>query len=267
VTGPGGRSPLHGRALVTGGTSGIGLAFSRALAARGCDLVLVARDAERLASVADQLTRRFGVDVEVISADLSDPAEVDRVAERLREPERPVEILVNNAGYGLHDPIARGDHLAVHTRAVDVMIRAVLVLAGTAGHTMAERGHGVIVNIGSVAGMIAQNNYSAIKAWVNTFSDALALELEGTGVQVLTLVPGWVRTEFHTRAEIRTSKIPDWLWLDADRLVRDALVAVEAGKDRSIPSRRFAVIAFLIRHAPRSLVRWGTAMLRRGATA
>lgn len=265
MTGIEGLSPLQGRALVTGGTSGIGLAFSRALAARGCDLVLVARDAERLASVADQLTRRYGVDVEILSADLSDQGQVEKVAERLRAEERPVEILVNNAGYGLHDPIARGDQLDVHIRAVDVMIRAVLVLAGTAGHTMAERGHGVIINIGSVAGMIAQNNYSAIKAWVNTFSDALSLELEGTGVQVLTLIPGWVRTEFHDRAEIRTSKIPDWLWLDADRLVRDALTAVDAGKDRSIPSTRFAVIAFLIRHAPRPVVRFGTAMLRRGA--
>lgn len=265
MTGIDGLSPLQGRALVTGGTSGIGYAFCRALAARGCDLVLVARDAERLASVADQLTRRYGVDVETMSADLSDQGEVEKVAERLRADERPIEILVNNAGYGLHDPIASGDHLSVHIRAVDVMIRAVLVLAGTAGQTMSERGHGVIINIGSVAGMIAQNNYSAIKAWVNTFSDALSLELEGTGVKVLTLIPGWVRTEFHDRAEITTSKIPDWLWLDAERLVRDALAAVDAGKDRSIPSTRFAIIAFLIRHAPRPVVRLGTAMLRKGA--
>jgi short-subunit dehydrogenase len=264
VTGIEALSPLHGRALVTGGTSGIGYAFSRALAARGCDLVLVARDAERLATVADQLTRRYGVDVEILQADLSDSTQVEKVADRLRAEERPIEVLVNNAGHGLHDPIATGD-LSVHTRAVDIMIRAVLVLAGNAAHVMAERGHGAIINIGSVAGMIAQNNYSAIKAWVNTFSDALALELEGTGVRVLTLIPGWVRTEFHSRAEIRTSKIPDWLWLDADRLVRDALTDLERGRDRSIPSTRFVIIAFLIRHAPRGLVRWGTAMLRKGA--
>lgn len=264
MSGIDGLSPLHGRALVTGGTSGIGYAFSRALAARGCDLVLVARDPERLASVADGLTRRYGVDVEVLQADLSDQGQVEKVAARLRDEERPVEVLVNNAGHGLHDPIATGD-LSVHTRAVDIMIRAVLVLAGNAAHVMAERGHGTIINIGSVAGMIAQNNYSAIKSWVNTFSDALSLELEGTGVRVLTLIPGWVRTEFHDRAEIRTSKIPDWLWLESDRLVRDALNDLERGKDRSIPSTRFAIIAFLIRHAPRGLVRWGTAMLRKGA--
>jgi short-subunit dehydrogenase len=257
-------SPLHGRALVTGGSSGIGYAFAKALAVRGCDLLLVARDGDRLATVAEELTRRYGVDVQTMPADLSDHGDTERVAERLKSADDPIEILVNNAGHGLHDPIAQAD-LTVHTQALDLMVRAVLVLGGTAGYVMKERGHGVIINIGSVAGMIAQNNYSAIKAWVNTFSDALSLELEGTGVRVLTLVPGWVRTEFHGRAEIRTSKIPDWLWLDADRLVTDALDAVDAGKDRSVPSKRFAVVSFLIRHAPRPLVRAGTAKLRGAA--
>lgn len=257
-------SPLHGRALVTGGTAGIGYAFARALAARGCDLLLVARDSDRLATVAEALTRRYGVDVETMQADLSDRDDTERVAQRVESVDDPIEVLVNNAGHGLHDPIAQHD-LTVHLRALDVMVRAVLVLGGRAGATMADRGHGVIINVGSVAGMIAQNNYSAIKAWVNTFSDALSLELRGTGVRVLTLLPGWVRTEFHDRAEIRTSKIPDWLWLDADRLVADALDAVENGKDRAVPSKRFAVVAFLIRHAPRPLVRAGTAKLRKGA--
>lgn len=257
-------SPLYGRALVTGGTAGIGYAFAKALAERGCDLLLVARDADRLAKVAEELTRRYGVDVETMTADLSDNADTERVAARLDSEDSPIEILVNNAGHGLHDPIAQHD-VTAHTQALDLMVRAVLVLASRAGATMSDRGHGVIVNIGSVAGLIAQNNYSAIKAWVNTFSDALALELAGTGVRVLTLLPGWVRTEFHGRAEIRTSSIPDFLWLDADRLVADALAAVDAGKDRSVPSTRFAIIAFLAQRAPRSLVRAATAKLRKGA--
>lgn len=257
-------SPLRGRALVTGGTSGIGLAFARALAARGCDLLLVARDPARLEATAEELHRRFGVDVQTMSADLSDRDDTERVAQRLVSDSDPIEVLVNNAGHGLHDPIAQRD-LTVHLRALDVMVRAVLVLGGRGAAAMAERGHGVIINVGSVAGLIAQNNYSAIKAWVNTFSDALGLELEDTGVRVLTLLPGWVRTEFHDRAEIRTSKIPDWLWLDADRLVGDALDAIDAGKNRSMPSKRFAVLAFLIRIAPRPLVRAATAKLRKGA--
>jgi len=257
-------SVLHGRALVTGGTAGIGYAFAQALAERGCDLLLVARDGERLRSVAEELSRRHGVDVETMIADLSDHGDTDRVATRLDSADDPVEILVNNAGHGLHDAIAQHD-VTAHTRALDLMVRAVLVLASRAGATMSDRGHGVIINVGSVAGLIAQNNYSAIKAWVNTFSDALSLELMGTGVRVLTLLPGWVRTEFHGRAEIRTSSIPDFLWLDADRLVTDALAAVEEGKDRSVPSKRFAIIAFLAQRAPRALVRSATARLRKGA--
>src|SRR5690606_26295308 len=176
-------SPLRGRALVTGGTSGIGLAFARALAARGCDLLLVARDPARLEATAEELHRRFGVDVQTMSADLSDCDDTERVAQRLVSDSDPIEVLVNNAGHGLHDPIAQRD-LTVHLRALDVMVRAVLVLGGRGAAAMAERGHGVIINVGSVAGLIAQNNYSAIKAWVNTFSDALGLELEGTGVRV-----------------------------------------------------------------------------------
>lgn len=257
-------SPLYGRALVTGGTAGIGYAFAKALAERGCDLLLVARDGDRLASVAAELSRRYGVDVETMVADLSDHDDTERVAARLDSADDPIEVLVNNAGHGLHDPIAQHD-VTVHTKALDLMVRAVLVLASRAGATMSDRGHGVIINIGSVAGLIAQNNYSAIKAWVNTFSDALSLELAGTGVRVLTLLPGWVRTEFHGRAEIRTSSIPDFLWLDADRLVADALDAVDAGKDRAVPSKRFAIIAFLAQRAPRTLVRAATAKLRKGA--
>lgn len=257
-------SPLHGRALVTGGTSGIGYAFADALASRGCDLVLVARNAERLVEVAAELSARHGVDVQTLAADLSDREATDRVARRLEDPADPIEVLVNNAGHGLHDPIAQRD-LTVHLEALDLMVRAVLVLGGTAGSVMKERGHGVVVNVGSVAGLITQNNYSAIKAWVNTFSEALSLELQGTGVRVLTLLPGWVRTEFHGRAQIRTSSIPDFLWLDADRLVADALDAVDRGKDRAVPSKRFAVIAFMAQRLPRTIVRAATARLRRGA--
>lgn len=247
-------SPLHGRALVTGGTAGIGLSFARALAARGLDLVLVARDAERLRTTAAELTAAHGVDVEVIAADLSDREQVERVAERLRSTEAPIEVLVNNAGSAMRQRIAQPD-LSEHELALDLMVRTVLVLGGTAAYTMKERGHGVVINVGSVAGLIAMNHYSAIKAWVNTFSEAMALELSGTGVRVMTLVPGWVRTEFHERSGVGTSGIPDQLWLDADRLIADTLDAVDAGKDRLVPSKRFAVLGFLAEHLPRSVLR------------
>ncbi|MFC7404509.1 SDR family NAD(P)-dependent oxidoreductase [Georgenia alba] len=256
-------SLLRGRALVTGGTSGIGLAFARALASRGCDLVLVARDEARLRKTSDQLRWRYGVAVETLVADLSRREDVSAVAERLIDPDTPVEILVNNAGKGVHVPLLAEDTGELE-HANDLMIRAVLVLGGAAGRAMKDRGHGVVINVASVASLIPMGAYSAIKAWVRTYSDSLALELAGTGVQVTTLLPGWVRTEFHDRAGIRTGSIPDALWLDADRVVEECLADVENGRVRSVPSKRFATLAFLAQHAPRPLVRRATAMIKGG---
>lgn len=258
----GGRSVLDGRALVTGGTSGIGLAFAHALAARGCPLVIVARDAARLEKTADQLRWRYGVDVETIRADLSETTDVATVVERLVDPTSPVEILVNNAGRGLHSPLL-GEDLSEHDDALDLMVRAVLHLGGAAGRVMSERGHGVIVNVGSVQAFIAMGAYSALKAWVYSYSEALALELEGSGVQVTTLLPGWVRTEFHDRAGVSRSKIPEVLWLDPERVVAECLADVERGRPRSTPSRRYKVLAFLAQYAPRPAVRFVAARIVR----
>lgn len=254
---------LTGRALVTGGTSGIGLAFARALAARGCDLVLVARDEDRLKSTADELHRRFGVDVEVLPADLADRAQVDTVAARLTDAGSPVEVFVNNAGKGVHARLVTDD-TGEHEHAIDLMITAVVVLGAAAARTMRERGHGVIVNVSSVASLITMGGYSAVKSFVRTYSESLSLELAGTGVQVTALLPGWVRTEFHERAGIRTSSIPSSLWLDADRVVADCLADVEKRRVRSVPSARFKVLAWLAEHAPRAAVRKVTARLVSG---
>lgn len=263
LTDPTDSAVLRGRALVTGGTSGLGLEFARALAARGLSLVLVARDPARLDKTADQLRWRYGVEVETLVADLAERAGVDAVAQRLADPDSPVEVLVNNAGHGVHVPLLAEDLDAVE-RSFDVMVRAVLVLGGAAGRAMVGRGHGVIINVASVAGLVPMGAYSAIKAWVDRYSESLSVELAGTGVQALSLLPGWVRTEFHDRAGIRTSSIPEALWLEADRVVADALADVERGKVRSIPSKRFRVIAFLAQHAPRPLVRRATAIIKGG---
>ena len=151
--------------------------------------------------------------METLAADLATDAGVEIVEARIgADPQ--VNIIVNNAGSGLHEPSVT-TNLAPHLHGVDLMVKAPMRLAAAAGLVMEQRGSGIIINVGSVAGMIAMNNYSAIKAWMNTFSDALALELRGTGVQVMTLLPGWVRTEFHSRAKVNASAIP-WLWLSAD---------------------------------------------------
>ncbi|MEW1775972.1 SDR family oxidoreductase [Streptomyces sp. NPDC086777] len=241
-------------ALVTGATSGIGAAFVHALADRGWDLVLVARDRERLGRVAAELEAR-GRAVEVLPADLSDRGDTERVAARLRDPARPVDLLVNNAGFGVRAPLTAAD-TAPHDRAIEVMGRVVLVLAGAAGRAMRERGHGAIVNVSSTAGFVTMGSYSAVKAFVTVLSEGLANELRGSGVTVTALCPGWVRTEFHTRAGIRSSGVPDLLWLDARRVVETALRDVRRGRVLSVPDLRYRSLIWLTRHLPRRTVRW-----------
>lgn len=250
-------------ALVTGGTSGIGAAFARALAARGDDLVLVARDAERLDRMAVDIKDRYGVHVEVMPADLGSREDAARVAERLTSSEQPVDVLVNNAGFGVHTKLTAAD-TSPHEYAFDVMCRSVLILGAAAGRTMAQRGRGCIINVSSTAGFVTRGGYSAIKAWVTSYSEGLAVELTGTGVTVTALCPGWVRTEFHERADIKVSKIPGPLWLDADDVVAECLADVDRGKVISIPSRRYQVLIFLARHFPRRAVRAFSSKLSSG---
>ena len=242
-------------ALITGGTSGIGEEFARQLAARGDDLVLVARDADRLAEAAAALTERYGVAVETVIADLADRSDTQRVVDRLTDADQPIDILINNAGFGVPEKLT-SENIAPHDHAIDVMIRAVLVLAGAAGRAMRARGSGVIINVSSTASFISMGHYSAIKAWVTTFSESLSNELNGSGVAVTALCPGYVRTDFHRRASIRTGKIPSPLWLDLDEMVRDGLADADRGRVVSIPSRRYKTLIFLIRLFPRRAVRF-----------
>jgi len=241
-------------ALVTGGTSGIGAEFARTLAARGFDIVLVARDRARLELMAADLHAASGINVQVIVADLADRNDLQRVAERLSDPHEPVDFLVNNAGFGVHSSLLSAD-TSGHEYAMDVMVRAVLVLGAAAARAMKTRGAGSIVNVASIAGLLTMGSYSAIKAWVLAYSQGLSIELRGCGVTATALMPGWVRTEFHTRAGIRTGSIPAFLWIDAGPLVRSALRDVARRKVISIPSVRYRLIAWLVGYAPRRVAR------------
>jgi len=241
-------------ALITGGSVGIGAAFASSLAARGDDLVLVARDTRRLEEAAESLRRRHGILVDALVADLSDRDEVQRVADRVADPTRPIDLLVNNAGFGVSTRLTDPD-LSQIERGLDVMCRAVLVLGGAAGAAMRERGHGAIVNVSSVAGFATMGGYSAIKAWVTSYTEGLATELSGTGVTATALCPGFVHTEFHQRARINMSKFPDIGWVDADEVVATCLRDVARGRVVSIPTRRYRALTLLARHAPRFLVR------------
>ncbi len=246
-------------ALITGGTSGIGAEFARQLAAQGFDLVLVARDTVRLEKMAGDLP----VEVEVLTADLSDRDQVAKVAARIEDPDRPVEILVNNAGFSVHTLLTDPD-LTKHDRALEVMLRSVLVLSGAAGRAMAARGHGRIVNVASTAGFVSLGSYSVVKAGVITYSESLAVELRNTGVHVTVLCPGYIHTEFHERGNISTNSIPGPLWVPIEGTVRAALRDSERGKVVSIPTVRYKVLMWFARHVPRSWLRWASAQLASG---
>ena len=248
-------------ALVTGASAGIGHEFSRQLAARGHDVVLVARDQARLEAVAAELKSRYAVAAEVLVADLSDRSALQRVADRVRDPERPVDVLVNNAGYGHRRSFLSND-LAAEEAAFDVLTRAVLVLSHAAGVAMRERGSGTIINVSSVAGFIASGSYSAAKAWVTTFSEGLASELAGSGVTVTALCPGFTNTEFQERAGI-SKPGPGFLWLDPVQLVSDCLDDVGRGRVVSVPGVQYKAIVGLLRVVPRSVVRRRARLVRR----
>jgi short-subunit dehydrogenase len=247
-----------GIALVTGGTSGIGAEFARQLAARGLDLVLVARDTGRLDAMAAEL-RAQGRDVEIIVADLASPEDTDRVATRLGDRRHPIDYLVNNAGFRVTSRLATPD-VPEHDRALNAMVRAVLVLGGAVAPVMRERGTGAIVNVASINGQLTLSGYSAIKAWVRVYSESLSNELRGSGVTVTALMPGWVRTEFHQRVDSgRADKgrggIPNFLWLEPELLVRECLRDVDKGRVISIPTVRYRVLSWLLKHLPDSTVR------------
>jgi uncharacterized protein len=241
-------------ALITGGTSGIGAAFTRALAERGHDLVLVARNADRLSEMSTELKERYAISVETIVADLAVRSEAVGIAERLTSVERPIDILINNAGFGIRVKLTNAD-TTPHEHGIDVMIRAVLILSAAAGRAMRERGAGTIINVSSTAGFMTMGSYSAIKAWVTAYTEGLANELHGSGVTVTALCPGWVRTEFHERAGIKIGSIPDPFWLDADQLVAACLRDVAAGKVISIPSKRYKMLITICEHLPHRTLR------------
>ena len=240
--------------LVTGPTSGIGEEFARQLAARGDDLVLVARRADRLATLAAALETAHGITAETLVADLADPAELARVTERLTDPDRPVDLLVNNAGFGLQGSFLDRP-VAEDLRMLDVLVRAPLVLTRAAVPPMVTRGRGAVVNVSSVAGYLPRGTYGASKAWLTSFTEGLAPHLAGTGVRVMALCPGWVRTEFHDQGKIDSGSYPSFSWVPVDRLVRDALADLDRGKVVSIPTPLWKAVTGGLRLAPHALLR------------
>ncbi len=212
--------------------------------------------------MAHQLHAESGIAVEAFRADLADRQDVARVAARIEDATRPIDMLVNNAGAGLRTPLASPD-VAAHEHAFTVMCWAVLVLGGAAARSMRGRG-GTIITLSSLQTYLATGAYAANKAWVTAYSQSLAVELRGTRISVTAVLPGWVRTEWHARAGVDRSSLPTFLWIDPDVVARIALRDARRGKVISIPTVRYRVIGWFVRHLPGSAVRRISASISSG---
>jgi short-subunit dehydrogenase len=240
-------------ACVTGASAGLGKEFAEQLAARGYDLLLVARDAARLRALSEQLGTRYGVTATPYPADLSHLESTRTLATHLAAEPR-LAVLVNNAGFGTKGKLA-GRPVDEQATMLDLHVMATMLLTRAVVPGMIARRSGTLIAVASVASFTASMgnvNYCATKAYQRVFCEGLAMELAGTGVRVQALCPGFTHTEFHDRMQIdKTKGIPTWAWLDADRVVRESLnAAFGRGPTVVIPGKRYKAVVFALRHMP-----------------
>ena len=255
-----------GRALITGASSGLGAEFAWILAAEQNDLVLVARSEDRLQELAHDLRQLAGVRVEVLPADLATDEGIAAVSTRLEDTASPITLLVNNAGMGLGQDFVTGS--AQREEHVErVMVRAVMLLSQAAARAMVARGRGTIINVASITSMTVQGTYSAHKAWVKVFTEGLAADLAGTGVNATVVLPGLMHTEFHERSHVDSSQWAEATFLPVDKVVRATLDAARRGKVVVVPGALYKLTYGALKFAPRSLVRFFAGPKLSGRTA
>ncbi len=246
--------PVH-TVLLTGASSGIGYELSRLFAARRYNLVLVARDQRPLRSVARELAAAFGVSVRAIPIDLALPSSPQKLYNRLRRV--PIDILVNNAGVATYGRFADVETEA-DLRLLSLNVVALTHLTKLFLRDMIRRGSGGILNVASAAGFQPgplRSTYFASKAYVLSFTEALAAELKGTGIRVTALCPGQTRTKLHERAGMGGTRWAEGKRMDP-RVVADAgFHGLMKGKVVVIPGMKQKILAQSVRFVPRSVVR------------
>lgn len=252
------------RALVTGASAGIGAAFARAYAARGADLILVARRRERLDALAEELASAHGTKARVIVADLSKPDAPAEIARALSADGAGVDVLVNNAGFGLPGHYTQSDWSA-HRDFLELMVTSYAHLTRLFLPGMLERSWGRIIHVSSLAGLLpgsaGHTMYGAAKAFLVSFAQSLAAECDGKGVNVTALCPGFTYSEFHDVNETRglVSQLPKYMFMKAEPVVEGAIAAVEKGRVVYVPGAWNKLTAWLARALPRP---WAAAMVR-----
>jgi short-subunit dehydrogenase len=239
-------------ALVTGATAGIGESFSRLLAANNYNIVLVARDLPRLQERAAALETKFGISTHVIQADLATDAGCLKVEKYIAENQ--IDVLINNAGFGTNKAFTMST-LEIEQQLLDVLVRTPMRLMHVALPIMKARNNGIIINVSSVAGYIAGGSYSASKSYLTVLSESLNTELSSTNVKVSALCPGFTRTEFHQRGKMSMKGLPNFLWLNSDRLVEQSWRDALKGKAVSVPGWQYKLLLFIVDTVPRSIVR------------
>ena len=247
-------------AVVTGATAGIGESFTRILAHEGFNIVLVARDLERMKERATHLESQFNVKTEIVQADLATDDGCAKVEKYIRENQ--IEVLVNNAGFGINKAFSVSD-INSEQQLLDVLVRTPMRLMHTVLPQMKVRNSGSIINVSSVAAWITGGHYSAMKSYLMVLSESLHTELAETAVKVCSLAPGFTHTEFHQRGKMKMDALPNFMWLNADNVVITAWEDAKAGKAISIPGRQYRFLYLLLRFAPRDFVRKGGFSFRR----
>jgi short-subunit dehydrogenase len=249
-------------ALVTGATSGIGAAYAKLLAKERFDLVLVARDLSRLNAYAKELNKTYKIKVETLQADLTKPAQLAKVEKRLSSKAKPIEVLINNAGFGIKQSFT-DTQIKKEQELLDVLVTAPMRLTHAALPQMIKRDIGVIVNVSSVASWIAGGTYSAAKSYLTVFSEYLNTELKRSNIKVSALCPGFTRTEFHQRGKMRMTGLPNFMWLSSDQVVAKSWKDAKAGKAICVPGWQYLLLSTIARVAPRPIVRKAGITVRR----
>ncbi|WP_313516514.1 SDR family oxidoreductase [Pseudomonas sp.] len=253
--------------LITGASSGIGLALAEALARRGRKLILVARQRDALESIACELSQRFGVEVLFRTCDLAEPIQLSGLLHELEQSERRIELLVNNAGIGSGGAYLEQDWSREKTL-IEVNVLALARLCHALGQHMLANGGGQILNVASVAAFQPgawMSNYYASKAYVLHFSEGLREELRSRGIRVSVLCPGPIRTAFWRSAQLEVGHLSGGkLMMSAEEVALYTVRALEKNRALIIPGWRNRLIAMGPRFAPRWLVRKLAARINRG---